>query len=111
MEVRAVMRYARMSCKKVQDVTRVLVGRKAGEALQMLKFIPRKSARIVAKTLTSAIANATNQGMNSEALFVKEAMAEQGIAFKRFIPASKGSAHPIKKRTSHVRVILTDNLE
>lgn len=110
MEVRAVTKYVRMSCKKMHDMARILVGRNAEEALQMLAFIPRKSARFVAKTLKSAIENASNKGMNSSALVVKEAMIEQGVSFKRFIAASRGSAHPIRKRTSHVKIILTDNL-
>ncbi|MDR0590283.1 MAG: 50S ribosomal protein L22 [Puniceicoccales bacterium] len=108
MEVRALTKYVRMSDKKVRDVARVIVGKNANEAVQLLKFVPRKSARLVGKTLSSAIANAVCRGMNAEILVVKEALAEQGVAFKRFIPASRGSAHPIRKRTSHIKIVLTD---
>jgi large subunit ribosomal protein L22 len=108
MEVRALTKYVRMSDKKVRDVARVIVGKSAQEAVQLLKFVPRKSARLVGKTLSSAIANAVCRGMNAEILVVKEALAEQGVAFKRFIPASRGSAHPIRKRTSHIKIVLTD---
>jgi large subunit ribosomal protein L22 len=111
MEVRALSKYVRMSDKKVRDMTRVIMGRNASEAVQLLKFIPRKSARFVEKTLSSAIANALCKGVRAENLTVKEASAEQGVAFKRFIPASRGSAHPIRKRTSHIKIILTDHLE
>ena len=100
-----------MSEKKVREITRILRGRNADEATQLLKFIPRKSARLVEKTLSSAIANATCQGVRRESLVIKEAVTEQGVAFKRFIPASRGSAHPIRKRTSHIRIVLTDNLK
>jgi large subunit ribosomal protein L22 len=108
MEVRALTKYVRMSDKKVRDVARVIVGKNAHEAVQLLKFVPRKSARLVGKTLSSAIANAVCRGLNAEILVVKEALAEQGVAFKRFIPASRGSAHPIRKRTSHIKIVLTD---
>jgi large subunit ribosomal protein L22 len=111
MEIRALTKYVRMSDKKVRDITRVIVGRNANEAVQFLKFIPRKSAHFVEKTLSSAIANAVCRGVRSENLVVKEAVTEQGVAFKRSIPASRGSAHPIKKRTSHIRIVLTDNLK
>ena len=60
MEVQALTKYARMSPKKVRDITREIQGLKANEALDMLGFIPRKSARLVAKTLQSALANAEN---------------------------------------------------
>jgi large subunit ribosomal protein L22 len=108
MEVRALTKYVRMSDKKVRDVARVIVGKSAQEAVQLLRFVPRKSAHLVGKTLSSAIANAVCRGMNAEILVVKEALAEHGIAFKRFIPASRGSAHPIRKRTSHIKIVLTD---
>jgi large subunit ribosomal protein L22 len=111
MEIRALSKYVRMSPKKVQDVARVIAGRNAEEALQLLKFIPRKSARFVAKTLASAIANAEVKGVRSDRLRVKEAVAEQGVVSKRFIAAAKGSAHPIRKRTSHIKIVLTDYLE
>jgi large subunit ribosomal protein L22 len=110
MEVRALSKYVHMSDKKVRDVTRVIAGKNANEAVQLLKFIPRKSARFVEKTLSSAIANAVCRGIRSEVLTIKEAVTEQGVAFKRFIPASRGSAHPIKKRTSHIKIVLTDHL-
>ncbi|MDR1435480.1 MAG: 50S ribosomal protein L22 [Puniceicoccales bacterium] len=111
MEVRASSKYVRMSDKKVRDITRVIAGKNAEEALQFLKFIPKKSARFVAKTLASAIANAFCKGVNTEVLVIKEVIAEQGIALKRSVPASRGSAHPIRKRTSHIKIILTDNLK
>jgi large subunit ribosomal protein L22 len=110
MEVRALTKYVRMSDKKVRDVTRVIMGRQANEAVQLLRFIPRKSARLVEKTLSSAIANAVCKGVRSELLTVKEAAAEKGTVFKRFMPASRGSAHAIRKRTSHIRIVLTDHL-
>ncbi|MEC8209897.1 MAG: uL22 family ribosomal protein, partial [Verrucomicrobiota bacterium] len=68
-----------------------------------------KSARLVSKTLQSAIANAeNNNNLSSDALKVESATVEQGPTFKRFRPAARGSAHPYKKATSHIRIILSD---
>ncbi len=110
MQVQAYTKYARMSPIKVRDITRVIQGRNAAEAVEMLRFIPRKSARLVSKTLQSAIANAeNNNNLSSDALTIQSATVEEGPAFKRFRPAARGSAHPYKKRTSHIRIILTDD--
>lgn len=111
MEFRSSLKFVRMSDKKVRDLTRTLCGRGADEAVQLLKFVPRKSARFVEKVLSSAIANAVCQGIKREDLTVKNVVTEQGVAFKRFVAVSRGSAHPIKKRTSHIKVVLTDNLK
>jgi large subunit ribosomal protein L22 len=98
-----------MSPVKVRDITRVIQGRNAAEAVEILRFIPRKSARLVSKTLQSAIANAeNNNNLSSDSLTIESATVEQGPDFKRFRPAARGSAHPYKKRTSHIRIILTD---
>lgn len=94
---------------KVRQVAREIQGRPASEALELLKFIPRKSARLVAKTLASAVANAeNNHRLSADTLIVKRALVEDGPVFKRFQPVARGSAHPIRKRTSHIRIILSD---
>lgn len=111
MEFQSLLKFVRMSDKKVRDLTRTLRGRNADEAVQLLKFVSRKSARLVEKVLSSAIANAVCQGVKREDLTIKNAVTEQGVAFKRFIAVSRGSAHPIKKRTSHIKIVLTDNLK
>lgn len=109
MEVQALNKYARMSPMKVRQVAREIQGRPASEALELLKFIPRKSARLVAKTLSSAVANAeNNHSLSADTLIVKRALVEDGPVFKRFQPVARGSAHPIRKRTSHIRIILSD---
>lgn len=111
MEVLALTKYARMSPKKVREVAREIQGLPANEAMDLLKFIPRKSARLIAKTLASAIANAeNNHSLSSDDLVVKSAIIEEGPAFRRFKPVARGSAHPIRKRTSHIRIILTDEV-
>ena len=72
-------------------------------------MIPRKSARLIEKTLKSAIANATNNAkLAADVLVVKEAVANEGPRLKRFQPKARGSAGPIIKRLSHIRIVLTD---
>lgn len=109
MNTQALTRYARMSPKKVQEITREIQGKNAVEALELLSFIPRKSARLVHQTLKSALANAeNNDSLNPDTLVIEKAVVETGPVFKRFRPAARGSAKPIRKRTSHIRIVLTD---
>jgi len=110
MEVQALTKYVRVSPKKAREVIREIQGRRAAEAQQLLKFIPRKSARLIAKTLHSAIANAENNNNLSENdLVVRKAVIEEGPTLKRYRAGARGSAKPIQKRTSHIRIILSDN--
>ncbi|MDR1458363.1 MAG: 50S ribosomal protein L22 [Puniceicoccales bacterium] len=111
MEIRSVTKYARMSPKKVHMVARSVVGMQAEKALQLLRLVNKKSAGLVAKTLASAIANANCKNIESNSLYIKDAIAEQGVMFHRSVPASRGSAHPIRKRTSHIKVVLIGNLK
>ena len=112
MEVRALTKYVRMSPMKVRQVTRQIQGLPAADAADLLKFIPRKSARLVAKTLNSAIANAeNNHNLSSSSLVVAKAVADEGPAFKRYKPAARGSAHPIRKRTTHITIVLAERQE
>ena len=98
-----------MSPAKVGQVTRLIQGLSASRALEVLQVIPRKSARLIERTLKSAIANATNNaGLAADVLRVKEAVANEGPRLKRFQPKARGSAGPIIKRTSHIQIILTD---
>ena len=110
MEIRALTKYSRISPKKAREITRVIQGRNASEAVDLLKFIPRKSARLVSKTLQSAIANAENNAnLSADSLTVKSAVVNEGPALKRFRPAARGSAHPYKKRMSHIQIVLSDS--
>lgn len=112
MEVQALTKYVRMSPKKVREVAREIQGRKAAIAVSHLEFIPRKSARLIAKTLKSAIANAeNNHNLSSDDLIIHRALVEKGPVFKRFRAGARGSAKPIKKRTSHIRIILSDSAD
>ena len=107
MEVHATTRFARMSPQKVREVARQIQGLPAEEAVQLLRFIPRKSARLLSKTLASAIANAeNNHNLSSSDLVIISATVNQGPVIKRSMPAARGSAHPIHKSMSHIRVSL-----
>ncbi|MDQ8183052.1 MULTISPECIES: 50S ribosomal protein L22 [unclassified Pelagicoccus] len=110
MQVQARTKYARMSPKKVIEVARTIRGKNANAALELLKFIPRKSALLISKTLQSAIANAeNNHDLSGDSLTVELATVEQGPALKRFKAAARGGVAKRKKRMSHIRIVLSDN--
>lgn len=112
MQVKSIYRFARISAFKAREVTREIQGLPATDALELLRFVPKKAALLVIKTLKSAIANAeNNNNLNAASLVVKEAVVGEGPTFKRSVPKARGSAGPIRKRTSHIRIILTDEVE
>src|SRR3954464_7001407 len=112
MQIKAIYRGARISAFKCREVTREIQGLPVAQALDILTFTPRKAARLVEKTLKSAIANAENNNdLRADRLTVQEAVVGEGTTIKRFQPKPRGSAGPIRKRTSHIRIILTDDLE
>ncbi len=112
MQVKSIYRFARISAFKAREVTREIQGLPATDALDVLRFTPKKAALLVTKTLRSAIANAeNNNNLNVANLVVQEAVVGEGPTFKRFQPKARGSAGPIRKRTSHIRIILTDEIE
>ena len=109
MGVQALTRYARMSPKKMREVVRTIQGRKAAEAVDYLTLIPRKSARLIVKTLKSAIANAeNNNNLSADVLTVKSAVIENGPVLKRFKAGARGTAMPRRKKMSHIRIVLSD---
>ena len=112
METKSIYRYARISPFKVREVTREIQGLSVQRALDLLAFTPKKAAVLVAKTLKSAVANAENNHQSrSELLVVREAVVGEGPTLNRFVPKARGSAGPIRKRTNHIRIILTDEIE
>lgn len=111
MEVRSIYRYARISAFKVREVTREIQGLPVSAALDLLAFTPKKAAFLINKTLKSAIANAENNAnLKPDTLVVKEAVAGEGPTIKRIMARARGSASPILKRTSHIRITLTDEI-
>lgn len=109
MESRACLRYARISPRKVMQVVDLIRGKDINNAIAMLKFSKKGSARIVKKVLDSAIANATETGeIDLDNLYVKRAYVDQGPMMKRFRAAPMGRAHMYRKRTSHITIILDE---
>ena len=112
MEVRSVYKYARISPKKARDVAREIQGLPVSDAIDTLNFTPKKAAFLIGKTLKSAVANAeNNHDLAADSLHVKEANISEGPSSRRFKPRARGSASAIRKRTSHIYIILTDEVE
>ena len=108
-EARAELKYARISARKVKIVADLIRGKSAAEALSIVKFTPKASSEIIEKLLKSAIANAeNNHNMKHDNLYVSEIYANQGPTLKRIRPAAKGSAVRIRKRTSHITIVLKE---
>jgi large subunit ribosomal protein L22 len=111
MEVRSIYKYARISPFKVREVTREIQGLPVSAALDLLAFIPKKAAFLIGKTLKSAIANAENNAnLKPDGLVVKEATVGEGPTLKRIMARARGSASRILKRTSHIRIVLSDEI-
>lgn len=107
MEVRSIYKYARMSDQKVREVTRAVTGMPVSQAINVLAFTPKKAAKLVGKTLQAAIANAeNNHELDADELFIKSAVASKAGMLKRIMPRARGSAGAIKKRMSHITVVL-----
>jgi large subunit ribosomal protein L22 len=112
METRSIYRFARISPFKAREVTREIQGLPVKQALDLLAFTPKKAAGLIAKTLKSAVANAENNHQaRVETLVVREAVVGEGPTLDRFQPKARGSAGPIRKRSSHIRIIVTDEIE
>lgn len=107
MEVRSIYKYARISSQKARQVTRAITGLPVSQALSVLDFTPKKAAFLVGKVLRSAVANAeNNHELDAEELVVRSAVATPGPTIKRIMPRARGSAAPIKKRMTHITVVL-----
>ena len=105
----ATLKYARISSRKVKIVADLIKGKDIDEAIAILKYTPKASSEILEKLLKSAIANAeNNHNMTHEKLYVADVYANQGPTLKRIRPAAKGSAVRIRKRTSHITIVLKE---
>ncbi len=112
MHIISTYKYARISAFKAREVTREIQGLPVAAALDIVRFSPKKAAAMIEKTLKSAIANAENNNeLRADTLVVKEATIGEGPTLKRSQPKARGSAGPIRKRTSHIRIVLTDEVK
>lgn len=109
MEVKAVHRYARSSAQKARLVADQVRGLPVNKALDLLKYSPRKAAKIIFKVLSSAVANAeNNESLDIDNLYVSKIMVDEGPSLKRIQPRAKGRADRIVKRTSHITVYVAE---
>ena len=105
MEFKAIHRYADMSPRKIRPVAALIRGRPADEALELLRYLPNKSARLMEQALKSALGNAEDRGARDiEELIVSEARVDGGPIMKRIQPRARGTAYPIKRRCAHIHV-------
>lgn len=108
-QAKATLKYARISSRKVRIVADLIKGKDIDEAVAILKYTPKASSEVLEKLLKSAIANAeNNHNMAHEKLYVADIFANQGPTLKRIRPAAKGSAVRIRKRTSHITIVLKE---
>ena len=108
-EGRAVVKYARISSRKVKIVLDLIKDKGIDEAYAILKFTPKAASEVLLKLLKSAEANAVNNnGLSRDDLFVAEAFATQGPTLKRIMPRAQGRAFKIQKRTSHITLVLKE---
>ena len=111
-EALAVGTTIRGSAQKLNLVASLIRGRKAEEALNILKFIPKRSASIVAKTVRTAVANAENtQSIDVDRLFIKQAKVDEAGMWKRFTSRAQGRATRVRKRLSHVTIVVDEGQE
>lgn len=101
--MKAILRQVRISPKKANLIAQLVRTKKATDAVDTLKFTPKKGALILRKVIESAMANAENNfNQKRENLYIKEIIVTEGPTYKRSIPVSRGRAHPLLKRTSHI---------
>ncbi len=108
MEAKAVLRFVRVAPRKARLVVDLIRGKSAEEALTILKFTPRHAAKVIEKVLKSAVANAAQKEMGDvDVLWVSKALVDGGPVMKRMEPRAMGRANIIRKRTSHITLILS----
>ena len=109
MEAKAIARYIRISPQKARLVADVIRGRNVEDAINTLRFMPKKGARILRKVVESAVANAgQNEAIDVDTLYVKRVSIDGGPMLKRMRPRAMGRANRILKRTSHITIVLDE---
>jgi len=109
MEAKAIARHVRISPRKARQVVDLIRGKDLREALTILELTPKAASRIVSKVVRSAAANAENNlELDPDTLYVARAYVDQGPTLKRIMPRARGSADRIRKRTSHITVVLAE---
>ena len=107
MQVKAIGKYIRISPFKARRTANLIKGKRVQEAVSILKLTPRKSSRIIEKILKSAMANAKNNfNLFPDHLYVKKALVDKGPTLKRIKPRARGRADVMRRRTSHITIVL-----
>jgi large subunit ribosomal protein L22 len=109
LKVLARFKKARSSAQKLRLVANSIRGKKVDQAINILNFSKKKASLLIKKVLESAISNAeNNNGLDIDALKISEILIDQGPTMKRMMPRAKGKADQILKRTSHIKIVLSD---
>lgn len=110
MEAKAILKYARITPRKARRVVDLIRGRRAGEAMLSLRFMPYRGARHIEKILKSAMSNAEqkNANVDSESMVISGAFVDQGPTMKRIEQRAMGRANVIRKKSCHITLILTE---
>ncbi len=109
MKVNAEAKYLRVSPKKLKGLVATVVGLSPRIAVERLEILGEKTAKLMIKVIKSALSNAVNNfKLNEQKLRIKSVQVQKGAFFKRWQPVSRGMAHSIKKRTSHIKIILEE---
>lgn len=109
MEVKAVVRFVRISPRKARLVIDAIRGQRVEDALSQLRSLPQRAALVVEKLLQSAVANAEQKEVKDvDKLRVRYAVVDPGPTIKRFLPRAMGRATPIRKRTSHITIVVSE---
>ncbi|PSQ70550.1 MAG: 50S ribosomal protein L22 [Bacteroidetes bacterium QH_9_67_14] len=108
MQSRAVRKHIRNAPMKMRAVVNAVRGKNVAEAVSALGFMPHRATDPIERTLRDVVYNMIDQGerVDPDELFIKEIRVDEGQAYKRFRPAARGRAHPYKKRTSHLTVVI-----
>ncbi len=110
METRAQAKYLRLSAQKARLVAQNIKGLPVEDAMNILRFTPKKAARMISKVLHSAVANAEQlPGVDVDSLVVKQVVIDEGPTMKRIMPRAMGRANRILKRTSHITVVVEES--
>lgn len=109
MEVKAKLKYARIGTQKARLVADVVRGQDVNTAIRNLTFMNKKGALMIKKLIESAVANADQKKViDVDNLYVKTIMVDQGPVYHRWMPRAQGRATPIRKKTSHINVVLDE---
>ena len=111
MEAKAISKYVRISPRKTRLVMDIIRNKGTNDSMQILEVMNKRAARVINKVLASAVANAKQKELNMDNLWIKKAVVDGGPVYKRYMPRAMGRATMIRKPTSHITIILSDEKE